>query len=284
MVVGPHQPRVAVGRDRDPVDGRQAGGIGRGTRAPQQGQGPEGREPQRAADVPFGPAQLGRITVYGGLEDLMVREAGLDQQAATAVAGTDQPGRPGHQGQGLLAGAEPGGQQVLIDVEEGHGVGPGHPVEGRLGAHHQPGLRQAGAVGRIGGPGDLAGGHPGQGGELLGGPGDPDPEGLQPGGVALGAHQRTVVVAAAAPEPSARLVLGHGASAPGAAGQGSAVAAGQEAGPPPAVEDAHRPALGPVEHRVQEAGQSFGEQTGTRIVSGAVHHLHHRPAPSLDRS
>ncbi len=163
-------------------------------------------------------------------------------------------------------------------------VGPGHPVEGRLGAHHQTGPASPVAVRRLRGAGDLPGLHAGQGRQLLGGPGHPDAEDLEPGGVALGAHHRPVLVAPPAPEPVARLVLGHGPAAPGAAGQGPAVGAGQQPGPPGPVEDAHHPTVRSVEDRVQEAGQSLGEQSGPGIVAGAVDHLDHRPAPTLHRS
>ena len=132
-------------------------------------------------------------------------------------------------------------------------------------------------------PGDLPGLDAGEGGELLGGPGDPDPEGLQAGGVALGAHPRPVLAAPPAPEPVTGVVLGHGSPAPGAPGQRTTVGAGQEPGPAGPVEHTDDTALGPVQDRVEQAGQTVGEQTGTGIVPGAVDHLDDGPAPAFHR-
>ena len=59
-----------------------------------------------------------------------------------ACAPAHQAGGPGQQGQGLLAGGVAGGEQLLVEVEEGHRVGAGHPVQHGLGAD-QDGARRA---------------------------------------------------------------------------------------------------------------------------------------------
>ena len=53
---------------------------------------------------------------------------------APRAAGADQAGGPHEQRQRLLGGDEAGGQQVQVDVEEGHGGGAAHPVQHGLGA------------------------------------------------------------------------------------------------------------------------------------------------------
>ena len=215
----------------------------------------------------------------------MVGDPGLDQQSAAGVAGPDQPGRPGQQGQRLLAGAEAGRQQVLVDVEEGHHVGTWHPVERRLGAHHQPGLGQAGTVRRVGRPGDLAGLDPGQGRASSSVARVTPIRRVLRRVASHSAHTvGRVLTAPSAAQPATGLVLGHGSPAPGAAGQRAAVGAGQQPGPSGPVEDAHHPPVGPVEDRVEQAGQALGEQPGARIVPGPVDHLDDGPAPPLHGS
>ena len=70
----------------------------------------------------------------------MLGDPGLDQHPAAALAGPDQASRPGQQGQRLLPGGEARGQQMLVELQEGHGVGPTDPVQRSLGADHQPGI------------------------------------------------------------------------------------------------------------------------------------------------
>ena len=135
----------------------------------------------------------------------------------------------------------------------------------------------------LGVAGQLGGLDPGQGRELFGGPGHPDPEHLQPGGVALGAHRGSGQIAEPAAELAAGLLLGHRATAAGAAGQGAAVGAGQQPGPALPVEDAHHPTRRDVEDRPQQLDQALGEQPGARIVGGPVDHFDHRPSPTFDR-
>ena len=201
----------------------------------------EGRQAELPAQRPLRPGQQTRVGVHGRRQRLVAGHPGLDQHPPAAGAGTDQPGGPGQQGQRLLAGTEPGGQQVLVDVQEGDHVGPADPVQRRLGPDHQAGPRPP--IAGSDAPVISTAVDAGEGGQLLGGPGHPDPQRLEPGGVAHGAHRRPGLPAPSAHQSPGRLVLGHRPAAPGAAGQRPALAAGQQPDPPGPVEDADHPSL-----------------------------------------
>ena len=89
-------------------------------------------------------------------------QPGLHEQPDPGAPASDQPGGAGEQRQGLLGGAVAGRQQLLVEVEEGHRVGLGHPVEHGLGADEHARAAPVVVVGR-----DLADRLPGERLELL---------------------------------------------------------------------------------------------------------------------
>jgi hypothetical protein len=86
------------------------------------------------------------IGMEDGIEHLVVRQPGLHEEAAAVGPGPEQSGRPRQQCQRLLVGAEPRGEQLRVDVEEGHDVGFSDPVEHRLGPDVDPRLRRRALV------------------------------------------------------------------------------------------------------------------------------------------
>ena len=95
----------------------------------------------------------------------MVGHPRLDQHAgptaAPRPARPDQPAGADEEGQRVVGGGEAGGQQVEVDVEEGHGGGPAHPVQDGLGPDEHRCASRAPVVGSArrlwpGGTGHLA--------------------------------------------------------------------------------------------------------------------------------
>ena len=80
----------------------------------------------------------------------MVGQAGLHQQAPAAGPATDQAGGARQEGEGLLTGPVARGEQLGVDVEEGHDVGRADLVEGGLGADVHLGVGQRRAARRGG--------------------------------------------------------------------------------------------------------------------------------------
>jgi hypothetical protein len=111
--------------------------------------------------------------VEGGVDHLVARHTGLHQQAPGVMATARQAGGPGQHGQGGLGGAVAGGEQLLVEVEEGHRAGAGHPVEHGLGPDEDAGAGRRRAGGGVGG--HLGHGLVGQQLQLLPGARHPDP-------------------------------------------------------------------------------------------------------------
>ena len=284
VVGGPDHPPVRLGRRHgDRADGcpgprrRPAapGPRSRATRAP------KGGRPSSSRSARSGPASRPGSACTAAWSASWPGIRVWTSTRPPPAAGPDQPGRPGQQGQRLLPGPEPRGQQVLVDVQEGHQVGPARPGGARPRSPPPGGPRRPAPAVR--GRGDLDGLDAGQGGQLLGGPGHPDPQRLEPGGVALGAHRRdgphrTAGTAGRPPASSWATAPPHRVQRARAPHWRT----GQQPDPPGAVEDAHHPPVGPVERRAQRPDQTLGEQPGAGVVAGAVDHLDHRPAPALD--
>ena len=131
----------------------------RAARAPRRRPGPPRPTPRpaprtagsRAARAGARSASATRVgvAVHGGLHHLVVGQPGLEQQATgRPAAGRARPGRhprrAGHEGERLLGGPVARRQQLLVEVEEGHHVGPVDPLQHRLGADHDPGVGHGG--------------------------------------------------------------------------------------------------------------------------------------------
>jgi hypothetical protein len=150
------------------------------------------------------------------------------------AAAADEPAGPGEQGQRLLRRGEPGGEQVLVEVQEDDRGGPPDPVEDRLGPDEHRRLRdRVAGVAR-----DLADVDTEQRGQLLSDPRHAGPQHLQPRAAARGADDRPGRPATAAPQ--AVVVLFDRPATRRAAGDLAARRAGQQPGP-----------AGPVEHADQ---------------------------------
>ena len=236
---------AAVGRARGPPRRRRrarAVDEGGGGRRPETAaRAVSGGKAQRGPAGGLGHREAGRVGVDGGVEHLVAGQAGLDEDAARRP----RRGRPtsraarASRARACLAGAVAGGEQLLVEVEEGHRVGRRPPGGAR--PRCRPGRRRPAR------PAAVARGHlghrpAGQQLQLLAGPGDAHPERLQPGRAARGADRgagRPAAPAGTAPSvrprrPPARARL--------AAGQLPAGAARQQPGPALAVEHAHHPA------------------------------------------
>src|SRR5439155_18151022 len=147
--------------------------------------------------------------------------ARLHQQAAVAIAPTDEARRAREERHRLFAGAVPRRKQLLVEVEERDGIGCYLSVERGLGADDHGTSSQAVEV-------LLHARHTGT-------------EDLQPRRPAGRAHRWAFLLAAPAHERG--LQLRHDRAAVLAAGELTACGACQQPGPTLAVEDAHDPAL-----------------------------------------
>ena len=209
----------------------------------------------------------------------MLGQAGLDQHPPGPAA--HQPRGVRQQGQGLLSGAHPTGQQLLVEVDECDGVNLSAGLNRCSTASVPTSTSASGSA--AGGSRDLADRPTGEGLELLASPGHSHPEEPQPGRTRTGADRRPLEVPQRGTGQQTRRcairLLDQGGSALLAAGQLSARGAGQQARPPRAVEHAHDPVLGPDERH-----QLLGVQAQSRIVVAPVDHLERRPAQSLGRA
>ncbi len=174
-----------------------------------------------------------------------------------------------------------GASRCWSNVEEGDQAGAVHPVEGRLGPDHQTGPVHVVAESGVSAVSSTAGvaSRAASSSVARDTPMRSDLS-LVESQTAHTAGRSSPHRPQASPPPA--LGLGHGAAAAGAAGQFAAVPARQHPDAPRPVEHAHHPAVGPVQLGVGRGRQSLGEQSGPRVVAGAVDHLDHRPAPALE--
>ena len=166
----------------------------------------------------------------------------------------DQPGRPGQQGQRLLARPRTAGP---AGAGRCRGRPPASARSTRWSAASVPTTSRAPSTPASDpvAAGHLHGRRRRQGRQLLGGPGDPDAQRLQAGRVARGTHRRAALArtgrTSARPRTSG---LGDRPRRSGCSGPASPQAgAGQQPDPAGPVEDAHHPAAGPVELRARAA-------------------------------
>ena len=136
--------RTGHRRRSDPVRSARGQLLRAGAREHGQGAGRGQAElaapGQRRAGEPAG------IGVEDGVEHLVVGQPGLHQQPPAAGAAAEQAGGAGQQGQRLLGGPVAGREQLVVEVEEGHHVGPRHPVQHGLGADVDRGGRASGVL------------------------------------------------------------------------------------------------------------------------------------------
>ena len=217
----------------------------------------------------------------------MLGHPGLDLDARprrAAAAAPDQPRRTDQERQCVLGRREPCGQQVEVDVEEGHRRGAAHPVQHGLGSDER-GCRGEGLLLAATGPGHLPDLDPEERRQLLAQPAHTGPQRLHAQPSAGDAHERPGLTAARArqdllvPRPAGRR------AAAGTTGQFPAVPARQQAGAARAVVHAHeRTALrrrGIAQHGPGQAHELLGEHARPRVRTAAVHSLERRPPRPL---
>ena len=271
---GPQQVAVSARSPHlDDGTGIKGGDQGFGTGPGDRGLGPIGGDAQKPPAVALGHGHHGRVSLAGRGQHDVIGLAGLDDEAAPARPAPQHPGGPGQKDQSLLVGPLTGRQQLLVEVQEGHGRGRAHPVKDGIGADHHPGPR-SGFAGRGGGR-HLGDRLAQQRLQFFAGPGHSGSQVAQHRRPAPQAHRRALLAAAGGNQHP--LLDHHGRPAVAGADQLAAGTAGQQPRPAGAVEHAdHRPGSG------QPGRQSLGEQPAfDRVVVAAVDHLHHRPALPL---
>ena len=287
VVVGPHQEPV-LGQGRTPR-GRPtpAEPVGVAPARPGPAAGPAPRtagRPSWRADRPLGGGQQTRdrrgrrrpgprgpgIRVWTRTRPPPPR-APTSRAARASRASASSPAR------------EPGGQQVLVEVEEDHQAGVVDPVQGRLGPDHQPGSRPPSPATGVSAVSSTAGVASRAASSSVG-PGHPDPERLELGRVADGAHRRPVLAAPPAGQHALGARPGPRRRRSGCSGpvRRSCRQASTRTRPVRLRTHTTRPPA-PVELGVGGGRQPLGEQPGPGIVARPVDHLDHRPAPPLER-
>ena len=107
---------------------------GRRGRAGHRGQRRERREAQGLTASELRGREPARVGEQRGLRGPRGAAGGSAPGAARRRPVSDQPGRSHQEGERLLGGPVARGQQLLVEVEEGHDVGRRHLVEHSLGA------------------------------------------------------------------------------------------------------------------------------------------------------
>ena len=131
-------PSGAARRNARPV------GLGRGARHERQGaergEAPGlGAPPLRLPPGPRGrPTPRPRGRGAGAGASGRPHAPGRGRRRARGPTPATSRARSGQERQCLLGGAEPGGEELGVELQERHRVGIGHPVQRRLGAHHDP--------------------------------------------------------------------------------------------------------------------------------------------------
>lgn len=135
MIVGAYEPTPVSGTDDlDPYGWHE--GLD-----PVRGRGPRDHceclrwwIPERLTSFPFRSAHPRGIGEQRRLHHLVVWEARLHQHAAPIGSGADEAGGTGQEGEGFLGGAVARCEQLLIEVEEDHRVGPVDAVQRGFGS------------------------------------------------------------------------------------------------------------------------------------------------------
>ena len=96
----------------------------------------------------FGLHEARRVAVQRGGEDLVVREAGLHRHPSPIGSATHQPAGPCEQGKCLFRRPVARGEELLVELEEPDEVDAWHPVQDRLRADDDSGVRDVVAVAR----------------------------------------------------------------------------------------------------------------------------------------
>ena len=136
-----HQRPSAASTTSSPDGTAEGSHEGGRSRAGDLRHGAAGREAKELAPLPLGLGHAGDVRVHGRLDDLMIRRARLEEQVPGGPARgrprrRDHAGGSGDERQRLLDGPIAGREQLLVEVEEGDGVGPVDPLQHRLGADH----------------------------------------------------------------------------------------------------------------------------------------------------
>ena len=188
MVLCPHQPVIGPGgRARHTWTIRQPPGHPTRGRSAEEGQAPKGGSPSAARSSRLRVGEKSGLGPGCGRVAVVVGDPSLDEQPAATVTAADQAGGPGQEGQRLFGGNKTRGEQVLVEVEEGHELGRRKPMKGGLGPDHQAGTERGPVV--VGG-GELDRGHTHERRELVGSPGHPHAQGPKPGVVTDGTLHR----------------------------------------------------------------------------------------------
>jgi hypothetical protein len=170
-----------------------------GPRPTKQSQGCERRQAERLPYRPLRSGEPARVGQGCGFEDGVVRDSCLHKQRPRVLTAAQQPRRAGQEGKSFLAGAIPGGKELLVEVQERHCPYPSAPpqfaltVEDSLSADQDRRLRQGASAGY-----HLPDRAAGQSLELIPGPAHADaqlPQRVRAAGGADDGSRRTAVAA-----------------------------------------------------------------------------------------